>query len=103
MLSWVGSRCWTRMQAMPLPAGSAPTSFLKAPRPPAEAPIATTGKSAGWSGSLARRLDRRPALRSSCKPLSGILNCFSVHQRHRTDVIMLGASLLGIDPDQSKH
>ena len=46
MLSWVGSRCWTMMKAMPLTAGSASRSFLQASRPPAEAPIATTGNSA---------------------------------------------------------
>jgi len=34
------------MKAMPLPAGSASSSFLHASRPPAEAPIATIGKSA---------------------------------------------------------
>ena len=38
MLSWVGSRCWTRMKAMPLSAGSARRSFRQASSPPAEAP-----------------------------------------------------------------
>ena len=33
-------------KAMPLTAGSASRSFLQASRPPAEAPIATTGNSA---------------------------------------------------------
>ena len=46
MLSWLGSRCCTMMKAMPLGAGSASRSFLQASRPPAEAPIATIGKSA---------------------------------------------------------
>src|ERR1700686_2929795 len=45
MLSWVGSRCWTRMKAMPVPVGNASTNFLQASSPPAEAPIPTTGKS----------------------------------------------------------
>ena len=45
MLSWLGSRCCTMMKAMPLTAGSASRSFLHASRPPAEAPIATIGKS----------------------------------------------------------
>ena len=34
---------------MPVSAGSALTSFLQASRPPAEAPMPTTGKSAGRS------------------------------------------------------
>ena len=34
------------MKAMPLAAGSASKSFLQASRPPAEAPMATTGNSA---------------------------------------------------------
>ena len=46
MLSWVGSRCCTRMNAMPLSAGSASTNFRQASSPPAEAPIATTRVSA---------------------------------------------------------
>ena len=33
------------MKAMPLTAGSASRSFLQASRPPAEAPMATIGKS----------------------------------------------------------
>jgi hypothetical protein len=35
------------MNAIPTPAGNASTSFLQASRPPAEAPIPTTGNSAG--------------------------------------------------------
>ena len=61
MLSWVGSRCWTRMRAMPLPAGRPSISLLHASRPPAEAPIPTTAKSsAPWGGPRAvsaRRCD----------------------------------------------
>src|SRR4051812_4870032 len=44
-LSCVGSRCWISTKAMPLLAGKAAKNFLKASRPPAEAPRATTGKS----------------------------------------------------------
>src|SRR6185437_4077694 len=50
MLSWLGSRCWTRMKAMPFLAGSASTSFLQASRPPAEAPIPTIKKSSRLRG-----------------------------------------------------
>ena len=45
MLSWLGSRCCTMMKAMPLTVGSASRTFLQASRPPAKAPIATTGNS----------------------------------------------------------
>jgi hypothetical protein len=50
----VGSRCWISTKAMPLFAGNASKNFLKASRPPAEAPNATTGKS-----TLARFGDAR--------------------------------------------
>jgi hypothetical protein len=54
-LSCVGSRCWISTKAMPLLAGNASKNFLKASRPPAEAPSATTGKS-----TLARCGNARP-------------------------------------------
>ncbi len=56
MLSWLGSRCWTRMNAMPVSAGKACKSRRQASSPPAEAPIATTGKS---SRSFATRIAAR--------------------------------------------
>src|SRR5271157_5412053 len=49
MLGWVGSRCWIRIKAMPVPLGSAPSNLRKASRPPAEAPSPTTGKLSGAS------------------------------------------------------
>ena len=52
MLSWVGARCWTRIKAMPTSAGSASMSLRQASRPPAEAPIPTTGKSANLAVCL---------------------------------------------------
>src|SRR5581483_1943839 len=43
-LSWTGSRCGTSTKAMPLSAGMAANSLLKASSPPAEAPIPAMGK-----------------------------------------------------------
>ena len=43
-VSCVGSRCCTNTNAMPVSSGSARRSWVKASRPPAEAPIPTTGK-----------------------------------------------------------
>src|SRR6185437_15683097 len=45
MLSWVGSRCWTKMKAMTLLTRRLSTSFLHVSRPPADAPIPTIRKS----------------------------------------------------------
>lgn len=50
MLSCFGSRCCTRTKPMPVRCGSAASSALKASSPPAEAPIATIGKSGLSSG-----------------------------------------------------
>src|SRR6185437_1779960 len=44
MLSWLGSRCWISTNAIPVSDGSAWKKSLYASRPPAEAPMATTGK-----------------------------------------------------------
>src|ERR1700682_2993125 len=44
MLLCVGSRCWTMTKAMPLSGGMAERRSMKALRPPADAPIPTTGK-----------------------------------------------------------
>src|SRR5947209_4341739 len=44
MLGCVGSRCWTMTNAMPLSAGMAERSSVRAVTPPAEAPIPTIGK-----------------------------------------------------------
>ena len=77
MLSWFGSRCWIRMKAMPLPAGSAPTSFRLASRPPAEAPMPTTGKPEGVRtrplSVTGCRIDRTRAALARCGRLFGIL------------------------------
>jgi len=50
MLACVGSRCWIRMKAMPVPGGSTASSLRKASRPPAEAPSPTTGKLSAAGG-----------------------------------------------------
>ena len=67
MLSWFGSRCCTRMKAMPMkPSGRASSSFLQASSPPAEAPTATTRKL-----SASRAEDCETAL--GCPPACGRL------------------------------
>ena len=53
MLSCVGSRCWTRINAIPVSAGNALSSFVHASNPPAEAPIATMVKSGAVEAGLA--------------------------------------------------
>src|SRR4051794_33869534 len=55
MLSKVGSRCWIRIKAMPLPADKAPANFRQASRPPAEAPIPTIEKSLPSLGNSGAR------------------------------------------------
>ena len=53
-------------KAMPLCAGSASSSFLQASRPPAEAPIATIGKSARPLAEAGFRIHRgRSAIAST--------------------------------------
>ena len=47
-LTWVGSRCGITTKPRPLWAGMALKNLFNASSPPAEAPIATTGKSLGW-------------------------------------------------------
>src|SRR5438445_9097327 len=46
-LSCLGSRCWTRTNAMPLSNGRCDSIVVQASRPPADAPIPTTGKTSG--------------------------------------------------------
>ena len=41
MLSWWGSRCWIRINAMPVRAGRASINLVQASSPPADAPMAT--------------------------------------------------------------
>ncbi len=43
MLSWLGSRCWTMTNAMPVGARARDSISRRASRPPAEAPMPTTG------------------------------------------------------------
>src|SRR5260370_26629181 len=43
-LRWFGSRCCTTTNAMPVLAGNALKNSVYASNPPADAPIATTGK-----------------------------------------------------------
>src|SRR5436190_16735458 len=61
-LSWSGSRCCTITKARPMPgliAGSRPSS---ADRPPAEAPIPTTGTTMGTTGGPGVSSGRVPPL-----------------------------------------
>src|SRR5947199_7683151 len=44
MLAWVGSRCCTRMNAIPVSTGSARSICVKASSPPADAPMPTIRK-----------------------------------------------------------
>lgn len=44
MLSWFGSRCWIMTKPIPVVAGRWSSIFVKASRPPAEAPTPTTGQ-----------------------------------------------------------
>ena len=44
MLLWSGCKCWTSTYAIPENSGMAFNNFLNASKPPAEAPIPTTGK-----------------------------------------------------------
>ena len=77
-LSCVGSRCWISTKAMPLLAGKASKNFLKASRPPAEAPSATTGKS-----TLARFGNARPFGCGRAWPACGALrtcHCFGFRE-----------------------
>ena len=50
-LPWVGSRCWTSTNAMPLVEGSALKNFVSASRPPADEPRPTIARSTGRAGS----------------------------------------------------
>ena len=56
MLEWPGARCWMKTNAMPVSAGSPRSSSVTASRPPAEAPMATTGHGSSrrslWPESL---------------------------------------------------
>src|SRR4029077_1608447 len=56
-LSWVGSKCWTRTNAMPLSVGTALKNLRNASRPPADAPIPTSATGA----SLLRVAGATPA------------------------------------------
>ena len=65
MLACLGARCCTRTKAMPVSAGSAPSIWVNASSPPAEAPTPTIGnapasavKVSAWpggAGSASRR------------------------------------------------
>src|SRR5580658_874857 len=75
MLSWVGSRCWTRTKAMPSPDASAATSFRQASSPPADAPIAMTGISdatISGRGRSSERSERRGPVLAWRTGLEGI-------------------------------
>src|SRR5689334_2385104 len=56
-LSWVGSKCWTRTNAIPLSVGTAVKNLRNASRPPADAPIPATAINA----SRPRPADATPA------------------------------------------
>src|SRR5258708_6206378 len=51
-LRWFGSRCCTTTNAMPVLAGNALKNSVYASNPPADAPIATTGKESACAASL---------------------------------------------------
>jgi hypothetical protein len=54
-LSWCGDRCWMNTYAMPSLGGKASSICTNASKPPAEAPIATTGidsSAAGYPSSI---------------------------------------------------
>ena len=61
ILSWFGSRCCTRMKAIPFGDGRASSSFPHASNPPAEAPTATTVRSVGDGLALSRVFEGRLA------------------------------------------
>ena|ERR1700683_1592431 len=58
-LSCFGARCWTRTMAIPLFAGTRERSWVTASKPPADAPTATTGKTAGTERTPRPFLDRK--------------------------------------------
>src|SRR5579863_5978204 len=75
-LGWVGSRCCTNTNAMPLFCGSERSNSEKASRPPAEAPMPTMGNDSGWrAGNSARLADftlaTEPFMGTACDESSG--------------------------------
>src|SRR4051812_24238911 len=50
-LECAGSRCWMRMKAIPVSAGSALSSWVNASSPPADAPTPTMGNDARLDGA----------------------------------------------------
>ena len=83
-LTWVGSRCGITTKPRPLWAGMALKNLFNASSPPAEAPIATTGKSPGWpSPAPSASVDASAAGRSagvsppdSKRLADGFFSCF---------------------------
>jgi hypothetical protein len=71
------------MKAMPLSAGSAVSSFLHASRPPAEAPIATIGKSAWLLAESGFRIQRGRSALICCGRLPGIRITFLVERNSK--------------------
>jgi len=70
-LTWVGSRCGITTKPRPLWAGMALKNLFNASSPPAEAPIATTGKSLGWpSPASSASVDASTAGRGAAVPPS---------------------------------
>jgi hypothetical protein len=88
MLACVGSRCWIKMNAMPVRGGRAVSSRRKASRPPAEAPRPTTGKLSCPNGERRlgdeRRAGGERAAPGFCGPFS-IIYQFYHNARHRRD------------------
>jgi hypothetical protein len=68
------------MKAMPLLAGSASSSFRHASRPPAEAPIATIGKSARLLAERGFRIQCGRSALTCCGRLPGIRVVFLVER-----------------------
>ena len=86
MLSWVGSRCCTRMNAMPLPSGRPRINRVHASSPPADAPTPTT-----VIGMCAKPPGTGGASRAAMCVVSGI-DCSSKRgrsARRRSDVYQI--------------
>lgn len=79
-LTWVGSRCGITTKPRPFWAGMALKNLFNASSPPAEAPIATTGKSLGWpSPASSASGDASAAGRGAGIPplaSAGLADCF---------------------------
>ena len=88
-LSCFGSRCWISTNAMPDLAGSAFSSAVNAASPPADAPMATTGKESPGDGSA----DSAPGLARVTRRARNVVTVFLVAIYPLNDITM------AIDPE----